>query len=710
MSFRKKQETTRPFDGMRRTTCGNCPTGCGLKVYVRDGKVVDLFGDEEHPVNKGSVCPKGLLTLYHLGNPARLTTVRIREESGRPFRNVGWDEALAFVAGRLKRGLAERGRDSVVVHGAETDPFDYLAAGTLFARRLGTALTPARFFPGPFGMGGVVDRMFGLPASRFQGNTPRDWCNSRCILLYGCDLAASDPIALGPVLDARDRGAILLSIDSRNTVTSSKSTFAVRVRPGTESLFLGGVLRQLLRNGHLDDDFVADWTAGFDQLKASLEFCSPEVVSRACGVAEEDLERFVELAGRARPIQVIAGDWFSRRHLDDADLWGLAALVCLSGSLGIPGGGFNLFGVSPFSFTEAPARPSGDLSLSRLLQDRGPELSALFCYGNPCLAGEEARRVLARVPLVVSLSQYPHPILDSAHVSIPASFWLEYDGLLAFNNGRAVQCHRKVLDAPGDCRPALSFWTGLARAMGLSGPEEREGGEDPVAFCDTWLARNPLTGGMRFADLDPEKNMPGGVLWPCPDRSCLELESSRYINGTIRGPNILFQRNRPYPGSERRFPTDTGRVRLPVSPLTGDAWVRDETFPLRLVLGARVDRVPAWGDFVSDIRPAGANAVRINPRLAEALGVRDGEEVVLKAARASLCVPVRLSSDVAPEVVCLPEGAGGLALFEVPDSGNTLPPFVRVTACKAGADEEAARRAIAGLLGLTPRVAVGVER
>lgn len=55
--MRKRQETLRNQDSVRRTTCCNCATGCGMKVFLKDNAVVDIFGDEEHLVNKGSLCP-----------------------------------------------------------------------------------------------------------------------------------------------------------------------------------------------------------------------------------------------------------------------------------------------------------------------------------------------------------------------------------------------------------------------------------------------------------------------------------------------------------------------------------------------------------------------------------------------------------------------------------------------------------------------------
>ena len=172
MPFRKRQETVRPYQTMLRTTCGNCPTGCGLKIFLDHGRVADILGDEEHPANKGSICPKGLLTAWRLNAPGRLTGAMIRPSLSEPFRAVAWDEAVSFIASRLNGVLAATGKGSVALHAGETDPFDAQAAAALFAQALDAPLAPARFQSGPFGELGAIKAMFGMGAANLMTNTP----------------------------------------------------------------------------------------------------------------------------------------------------------------------------------------------------------------------------------------------------------------------------------------------------------------------------------------------------------------------------------------------------------------------------------------------------------------------------------------------------------------------------------------------------------
>jgi anaerobic selenocysteine-containing dehydrogenase len=727
MVLRKRQESVRDFERMCRTTCGNCPTGCGLKVYLTDGKIVDLFGDEEHPINKGSVCPKGMLTYFHLNNPDRLTKPQIRDRLSQPFRTVAWEEAIDFTARKITELAENQGKDSLCVYGGLSDPFDYLAGGTRFSGCLELPHGPTPFLPRPFGAAGAIQRMFGLPATQLQSNTPRDWCNSRCMLLYCCDPAATDPITFGPILDARDRGAALVVIDTKRTVTSSKATFSLRVKPGTQSVLLQGILHLLILKEYIDEDFIEGSTEGFDQLKKRTEPYSPEIVARTCAIEVAELHRLVDLLGRTKPLQVIAGDWYSRQFLTDSDLFGCAALVALRGSIGVPGGGVNCLSVSPF-FTaingkeglvseepDASRQESRGVSLEALLSAPEPPISSLIWYGNayPRLSGGKAvKAALEKLPLIVHLGFYPDETYRRAHVSIPSSFWLEYTGLLATNNGRAIQCHKQVIDPPGDCRSPREFWTDLSRSLNLtefSGWSEGWDLEEPAAFYEFFLSQNPLTRALSMADLDPETNLPGGVLWPCVNSSDLRLEATRFTKGTVRGQNILFQRNQNFPLAEKRFPTESGRISfrsvaddnvLP-SELLGDG---ERAFPLMLITGVPVDYVEQFGAFVPGGRERIPPVIKIHPKLADAIGIKPGEELVVENAKGSISAPAWLTDDVVPDVIWCPEdfgpdqpdgkGPGPKHLFDIPPLGRNSCSFAWVTVFKAGSDRDFAREKI----------------
>lgn len=85
------------------TICPFCGVGCGQIVEVRDGKVVNIDGDPDHPINEGTLCSKGaaLYQIHH--NERRLRQVRYRKPGAADWQDVSWDEAIAMIAERVKK-------------------------------------------------------------------------------------------------------------------------------------------------------------------------------------------------------------------------------------------------------------------------------------------------------------------------------------------------------------------------------------------------------------------------------------------------------------------------------------------------------------------------------------------------------------------------------------------------------------------------------
>lgn len=714
---------------MLKTTCGNCPAGCGLKVFLQDHEIVDIFGDEDHPTNKGSICPKGMLSHYHLSNPDRLTAPQIREKASEPFSTVSWPEALEFIAAKLEKTVERHGRQAVRVAGWEADPFSYTAGATWFAAHYGAGNIPSQFYPSSFGDTGVVQRMFGVPGHRMLMNTPRDWAASQCILVFRSDLAATDPMTVGPLLDARDRGATLLAIDSKKTITTSRAQFSLLVKPGTEAIALKGLVHLLLRDGLISQKFLAEWTDGIAPLAPLVSACGPETVARQCGVRQEDLLEMAALLGKSnRPLQVIAGDWFSRRFLADEELCLCGALVTLTGSVGIPGGGLNLLCGSPFSWPEmiagqptAGRRPpnyKASQCLSKLLSDPETQVGALFCHGNiyPRLGGGGAvQDALDKIPLIVQLGSYPDETHHRAHVSLPMSYWLEYEGLLPTSNGRALQWHHKVVEAPGQCRSPLEFWTDLAHLCGLGEHfpwRGSDGSTDHRRAADYFLGNCPLTAKASIDLLDPETNPSGGLLWPCTNDEDLAFEDNYFIKGNVRGPNILFQRQKNFPLSERRFPTPSGRITfegLDVRPPNGAVLPPAEHYPLTLIVGTLVDCIAEFGFFVGNRKPGeGSPFIKIHPQVARLLGISGGTPVVVENELGSVVGPAWLSDEVAPGTVWCPEAVdprqphfsaqSPRSLFSLLPGASCETSRTKVTLYKQGENRDQSRKLVEAFL------------
>ncbi len=90
--------------GLKATTtvCPFCAVGCGMIVHVKDGKVVNIEGDDSSPINKGSLCSKGEALFQVANNERRLQKVMYRAPGSDRWEEKPWDWALDRIAGLMK--------------------------------------------------------------------------------------------------------------------------------------------------------------------------------------------------------------------------------------------------------------------------------------------------------------------------------------------------------------------------------------------------------------------------------------------------------------------------------------------------------------------------------------------------------------------------------------------------------------------------------
>jgi formate dehydrogenase major subunit len=101
----KRSETlaprTRTADRVARSICPFCAVGCGQKVYVRDGRVVQIEGDPDSPISRGRLCPKGAASEQLVNSPLRETKVKYRRSYATDWEELDLDAAMDMIAERV---------------------------------------------------------------------------------------------------------------------------------------------------------------------------------------------------------------------------------------------------------------------------------------------------------------------------------------------------------------------------------------------------------------------------------------------------------------------------------------------------------------------------------------------------------------------------------------------------------------------------------
>lgn len=86
-----------------KSVCPYCAVGCGLNVYVKEGRVIDIEGNPDSPINHGTLCPKGSATFQYTVNPSRLTHTLYRAPYSTRWETVSLDWAMEQIAQRVKQ-------------------------------------------------------------------------------------------------------------------------------------------------------------------------------------------------------------------------------------------------------------------------------------------------------------------------------------------------------------------------------------------------------------------------------------------------------------------------------------------------------------------------------------------------------------------------------------------------------------------------------
>jgi len=108
---RELRPRTDEADAIFDSVCPYCGVGCGQQVYVKDGKIIDIEGDERSPISRGRLCPKGSATFQLVTGTHRLKKVLYRRPYGKAWEEIPLEKAMEMVAQRVKKTRDETWED-----------------------------------------------------------------------------------------------------------------------------------------------------------------------------------------------------------------------------------------------------------------------------------------------------------------------------------------------------------------------------------------------------------------------------------------------------------------------------------------------------------------------------------------------------------------------------------------------------------------------
>jgi anaerobic selenocysteine-containing dehydrogenase len=224
----QKIDLTQPDVQVKKSCCFFCHQNCGVLAYVKDGKVLAIEGDPDHPTNRGGLCCRGNIALKHLDHPARINSPlkRVGKRGSGQWEKVSWDSALDDIAATLGKIRDEFGAEAVATAGGTQRTDDW-------ARRR---------FMNLFGSPNAFHNAHLCWIPTFMVETAiYGWCpfeidlmNSRCLVLWGHNPAASGMPEMRGISDLKEAGLKLIVIDPKYTESAAKADIWLPLRPGSD--------------------------------------------------------------------------------------------------------------------------------------------------------------------------------------------------------------------------------------------------------------------------------------------------------------------------------------------------------------------------------------------------------------------------------------------------------------------------------------------
>jgi anaerobic selenocysteine-containing dehydrogenase len=612
ISLKRKPGTCKDYDQVVTACCQECAVGCGLLAYVKDDRIVDIQGNEDHPVSKGRLCVRGIAFVQGITAPDRITLPSTRSRLTGPFEvfNDG-EQGIDLLAERLRRTKDQHGAESLVIACDPEAGLDFYLGAQRFARLWGT---PHVYHP----FQEAADEAF--PAALRHPTIRIDqWSQSRCLVLIESDLAATHPVAFQRILEAQRNGIEIIAIDSRFTATLSKADTTVLIKPNSGNE-LGLALMKAMLEEQLGDNATANDTY------AALPMERFESVT---GLSPEKIHNLARAIARRQPAV-----WITAKRL--AFVPNYAIWSTLSQSMesrnGI-GGWYPLeSGIPRLVPTHGlddvePAIARCDIVAFPYLPNNQwenaldkSEVRALIGSGN-CLADFMAplQKRVKDMDLNVYFGSFPNQTRQAAHMVFPTTMWAERDGISITNDG-AVQWSPRIVKPNDACRTGLGFWVKLAQRLGWDDYfpwKKANGPADHKAFYQ-WLFKNsPQTAELQVDSICEENAL---VYW-----------SRDMVADAPSKPSLLTA------------PKDAAKAPDAEDP---------SAYPLDFQTSRAMNRsgdAARWWPWTRELEDE--TWIQIHPRVATALKIENGETITVASEEETIEGPASISRMVPPRLV-----------------------------------------------------------
>ncbi|MBI4483934.1 MAG: molybdopterin-dependent oxidoreductase, partial [Acidobacteria bacterium] len=602
------------------SVCRECPAGCGVLACARDGRVVKVEGNPNHPVNQGTLCARGQAALQGLYDPDRVTRPLVRSSSGN-LEPTTWEDALGRLGRELSRLRPGDPARLVFLSGILGPSLQALAEQWLHL--LGGGRLIQYEVLGYEAVKAANRISFGreeVPHYRLD--------RAKFILSFGVDFLET---WLSPVEFSRGFAAtrtyragemgLHVQVEPRLSLTGANADEWIAIKPGTEYVLALGLVHVLIQQRLL----AAADSKSLRQIFGRVRAFDPARVARETGVAPDVVPRLARAFAVERPSLALSGAISSEARNATVTQVAVNLLNYVAGNVGET----VIFGAECYPGGLGRYQEVRDL-VEAMKQGR---VGALLVHQSdplftmPAAAGFE--EALEKVPLVVALTSFLDETAARAHlvlpVHVPLEAWDDYSprkGILGLQQPAMRPLHdtRHVGDlllelarqvAPGTAAlPWKDFYEYLRdRWKDLRRQERPE-----MDFELFW--KNAVMGGGVWKEFPPEtvQLLPGALAASFQDPTFDGAGGDAFA--LIAYPSPLWYDGR---GANK-------------------SWLQEIPHPLSHIV---------WD-----------NWVEMHPEAARRLSLGEGDVVLLRSPHGEVRLPVHLHRWMRPDTVAVPFGQG----------------------------------------------------
>jgi anaerobic selenocysteine-containing dehydrogenase len=449
---------------------------------VQDGKLIGVKGNPDHPITRGGLCVKLKDYEKRHYHPDRLLYPmrRTGPKGSKQFQRITWDEALDEIVTRWTAIIEEHGPQAIV-------PYSYLGnqglvhglnGGDAFFNRMGATVTERTFC----GEGSATAWL--LTVGPTAGVDPESFIHAKYIIIWACNSVSTNLHHWHIIKEAQKKGAKVIVIDSYASKTAKEADVHIAPKPGTDGALAMAMIHTIIEEGLVDQDYVDNYTIGFEALKERAKMRTPEWAEAITGIPAEVIRTLSRDYATTQPAAIRLGVALERHYGGGQTIRAVSCLPALTGAWRHVGGGALQMPVweHPYKF-DVICRPDlipegtrviNALQLGRALTDEppaGPPIKSIMCWNaNPVTQAPETDKIVQGLSneelFLVSAEHFISDTACYADILLPASMGAELEDMILSWGHLYLTYNAKCVESPGEAIPNNEIFQRLAARMG----------------------------------------------------------------------------------------------------------------------------------------------------------------------------------------------------------------------------------------------------